>query len=113
MPAAALKPRRRTLEIASAPESQVDEASAFAAGDMTAPVLEAWADRRGPLRPGRLIPTRARLRGEALANGFRLAATAALPALAWIGFDIVNPIGLWMSPAGAIAPFALSVVLLL
>lgn len=112
MPAPALKPRRRDLDVAAQPGPTVEKVQAFAVGGLTTPAIDPWADRRGPLRPGKLIPTRARVEGEALANGFRAADTIAIIGLTWVGFDLAHPAGLWTSPAGAIAPYAAAAVLL-
>ena len=71
------------------------------------------ADRRGPLRPGRLISTRSRLKGEAIARTFAGVDTVVVVALSWLACDLANPAGLWMSPVATVIPFALGAVLLM
>ena len=63
------------------------------------------SDRRGPLRPGRLISTRARVRGEAMSRTYRVVDAVLAVALAWIACDIANPSGAWRTPVDAVAPF--------
>ena len=70
-------------------------------------------DRRGPLRPGRLISTRERLRGEALAGLFRAGDAAVALALAWLAYDLTHPAGVWASAVGHTAPFLAAAVLLI
>jgi Undecaprenyl-phosphate glucose phosphotransferase len=81
---------------------------AFETPTVEAPRFEparAYSDRRGPLRPKALVSTRSRLRGESVARMFRVADIAALGALTWGACDMANPVGVWMSPVGAVAPF--------
>jgi polysaccharide biosynthesis protein PslA len=73
----------------------------------------ARSDRRGPLRPQALVSTRSRLRGEAVARLFRVADIAGLAALTWGMCDYANPLGVWMSPVGAVAPFFAGALLLI
>ena len=73
----------------------------------------ARSDRRGPLRPKALVSTRSRLRGESVARMFRAADIAALVALTWAACDLANPIGVWMSPVGAVAPFFAGALMLI
>ena len=70
-------------------------------------------DRRGPLRPKALVSTRSRLRGDSVAQVFRAADIAGLAALTWALCDRANPMGVWMSPVGAVAPFFAGAVLLI
>ena len=70
-------------------------------------------DRRGPLRPSALVSTRSRLRGDAVARLFRAADVAGLAALTWAMCDRANPMGVWMSPVGAVAPFFAGAILLI
>ena len=70
-------------------------------------------DRRGPLRPKALVSTRSRLRGDRVAHLFRTADIAALAALTWAMCDRANPMGVWMSPVGAVAPFFAGALLLI
>jgi Undecaprenyl-phosphate glucose phosphotransferase len=63
------------------------------------------ADRRGPMRPGRLISSRARVRGEAISRTYRLADAAVFLVLAWIACDMANPVGVWRAPLNGAAPF--------
>jgi Undecaprenyl-phosphate glucose phosphotransferase len=81
---------------------------------VTAPASRtAPEDRRGPLRPGRLISTRERMRGEPLARLFRVVDAAVAIALAWLTFDLANPRGVWASAVGQTAPFFAAAVLLI
>jgi polysaccharide biosynthesis protein PslA len=67
------------------------------------------ADRRGPLRPGRLIASRSRLNAEVLAHSFRAADLLTVAVLAWLACDLANPAGgVWASPVAAVAPFAVA-----
>ena len=50
----------------------------------TAEAPKPRADRRGPMRPARLVSTRARLHGGDLARGFRLADAAAALGVTWV-----------------------------
>jgi Undecaprenyl-phosphate glucose phosphotransferase len=72
-----------------------------------------WANRRGPLRPGQLISTRARVRGEALSRTFRAADAAIVLGLAWLSCDMANAAGVWLSPVAAVVPFLGTAVLML
>jgi len=63
------------------------------------------ANRRGPLRPGKLISARARVRGEAMSRTYRVADGATTAVLAWIACDIANPAGVWRTPLNAAMPF--------
>lgn len=71
------------------------------------------ADRRGPLRPGKLISSRARVRGEAMSRTYRFADAVMTAALAWIACDLANPAGVWRTPMDAVAPFLGTAMLLL
>jgi len=51
----------------------------------------ARADRRGPLRPPRLVPTRVRLRGPAVARAFQLGDAAAALASALVAWTLAPP----------------------
>jgi Undecaprenyl-phosphate glucose phosphotransferase len=70
------------------------------------------AERRGPLRPGRLISARARVQGEAMSRTYRWADAAVIVALAAVGGKIANPEGLWRAPVDAVAPFLGAAVLM-
>jgi Undecaprenyl-phosphate glucose phosphotransferase len=70
------------------------------------------AERRGPLRPGRLISARARVQGEAMSRTYRWADAGVITALAWAGGEIANPGGLWRAPVNAVAPFLGAAVLM-
>ena len=69
-------------------------------------------ERRGPLRPGQLISTRERLRGETVASLYRGIDAVVITALAWLVFDLFNPLGVWVSAVGEATPFFASIVLL-
>jgi Undecaprenyl-phosphate glucose phosphotransferase len=75
-------------------------------------VEEAAQERRGPLRPGQLISTRERLRGETIASLYRGVDAVVIAALAWLVFDLFNPLGVWISAVGEATPFFASVLLL-
>src|SRR5580704_1995492 len=70
------------------------------------------AERRGPLRPGRLISTRARLNGDVLAQTFKGVDAAVIAVLSLLACDIANPLGLWTSPVASVIPFAIGALLL-
>jgi FlaA1/EpsC-like NDP-sugar epimerase len=72
----------------------------------------ARADRRGPLRPGRLIPSRSRVNGRVLAQCIRAVDAAVLVTLAWLACDAANPVGVLASPVAAVAPFGCAALLL-
>ena len=81
---------------------------------LTAPTSQRLPnDRRGPLRPKALVSTRSRLRGESVAQLFRAADIAALACLTWMSCAHANPMGVWMSPVGAVAPFFAGALLLI
>jgi Undecaprenyl-phosphate glucose phosphotransferase len=92
-----------------APQPVGDRAAAVR--PMPVPAQER-ADRRGPLRPGRLIATRARLNSRVLAHSFRAVDLATIGVLAWLACDIANPAGVWASPVAAVIPFAVAAALL-
>jgi polysaccharide biosynthesis protein PslA len=71
------------------------------------------AERRGPLRPGRLISARARVRGEAMSRSYRLGDAVVTAALALIAGEAANPGGLWRAPVNGVAPFFGAAILLL
>src|ERR1019366_2380138 len=68
-------------------------------------------DRRGPLRPGRLISTRSRLKGEVLAKTFTGVDAGVILILSWLACGLANPAGIWGSPVATVVPFALGAVL--
>jgi polysaccharide biosynthesis protein PslA len=68
------------------------------------------ADRRGPLRPGRLISSRARLQGAAMSRTYRFADACMVGLLAWIACDIAEPTGAWRAPLNAVAPYLITAV---
>ncbi len=70
-------------------------------------------DRRGPLRPGRLISTRSRLKGEVLAKTFTGVDAGVILILSWLACGLANPAGIWVSPVATVVPFALGAVLLM
>ena len=70
------------------------------------------ADRRGPLRPGRLISTRSRLTGEAIARTFAGVDAIVVAGSSWLACGLANPAGIWMSPVATVFPFALGAVVL-
>jgi Undecaprenyl-phosphate glucose phosphotransferase len=74
--------------------------------------IQNQADRRGPFRPGNLIPTRARLNGETVASLFRGIDAVTLAAAAWLAFDLSSPSGLMASPVVAATPIFAAAALL-
>jgi len=131
MPTAALNPRRDFVALGedptgspvfgrAAPTPQQPPAfepaqpqPAFEAQQPASVPQRALSDRRGPLRPAALVSTRSRLRGERVASLFRAADIAGLAALTWGMCDLANPMGVWMSPVGAVAPFFAGALLLI
>ncbi len=120
MPTAALNPRRDLVDHGEgAPEPVVFGRAAappipVQAAAQAAPAPQrALNERRGPLRPKALVSTRSRLRGESVAQLFRAADIGALAALTWISCAKANPMGVWMSPVGAVAPFFAGALLLI
>ena len=124
MPTAAINPRREAF----AQGEDVDAAPVFgraapatespqyaeAARPASTPAPDlAPADRRGPMRPNALVSTRSRLRGEQVAHLFRAGDVSALGALTWGLCDYANPMGVWMSPVGAVVPFFAGALLLI
>ena len=71
------------------------------------------ANRRGPMRPGKLISARARVRGEAMSRAYRLTDAAMTAALTWFACDLANPAGVWRTPLNAVTPFLGIAILLL
>jgi Undecaprenyl-phosphate glucose phosphotransferase len=71
------------------------------------------SERRGPMRPGRLVSSRARLRGEALWRAYRIGDGAVVLALAWLCCDFANRAGVWRTPVGSAAPYFAGGLLLL
>ena len=112
MPAAV--PISRGLPRPVAEVSRRKEAARPAADTSTEPQAEInWADRRGPLRPGQLISTRARVRGEALSRTFRAVDAVVVLGLAWLCCVSANPAGVWMSPVADVVPFLGTAVLVI
>ncbi len=64
------------------------------------------ADRRGPLRPARLVAARARLNRQAVAHSFQAVDLVAIGVLAWLACDLANPAGVWASPAARQSPLS-------
>lgn len=95
---------------ASAPRAAARPAPASPPGP--APVEAAPRDRRGPMRPARLVPTRERMNGEVLSAVYRAVDAAVAVGLAWLVFDLVNPLGVWSSPVGAATPYFAAAALL-
>jgi len=71
------------------------------------------ADRRGPLRPGKLISSRARVRGEAMSRTYRLADAVVTLGSAWVACGAASRAGVWNMPVNAVIPFLGTAVLLL
>jgi Undecaprenyl-phosphate glucose phosphotransferase len=70
-------------------------------------------ERRGPLRPGRLISTRERMRGETVSGLFRGVDAAVVVTLAWLTYDLFNPAGVWAGAVSQTIPFFAGAVLLI
>ncbi len=71
------------------------------------------ADRRGPLRPGRLISARSRLKGEVLAKTLAAVDGAVVLGLSWLACGLANPAGIWTSPVATVIPFAFAAAILM
>ncbi|HEX4181655.1 MAG TPA: sugar transferase, partial [Caulobacteraceae bacterium] len=103
----------------TSPEPSAQQAGDPASTDEMQHALSAMArrmrsrERRGPMRPGRLVSSRARLRGEALWRAYRIGDGAVVLALSWLCCDLANPAGVWRSPVGAAAPYFAGGLLLL
>jgi Undecaprenyl-phosphate glucose phosphotransferase len=85
-------------------------------GPATAPAApgeEMVLDRRGPLRPGRLILTRERLRGEVVAAACRGVDAAVVVGMVWLVYGVFSPSGVWSSTLGEAAPFVAGAALLI
>ena len=61
-------------------QTDLRPAEAVRSGSLPSPEQAELADRRGPMRPGALIPTRARLQGRVVALSFQ-----ALDAMVLVG----------------------------
>ena len=87
----------------------------FAAGIATAETEAAKSpgDRRGPLRPGRLVASRARIAGPALSMSFRLIDAAITVVLAVMAIASVLPRGLSGAAGESLAPYALALAVLI
>lgn len=62
-------------------------------------------DRRGPMRPDHLAPTRKRLQGWALSRTFRGLDSAILGLVALITCDLTSTGGIWAAPLSSLAPY--------
>jgi Undecaprenyl-phosphate glucose phosphotransferase len=122
MSTAALNPRRDFVALGEDPtvnpvfgrgEPSPQQPPTYEAPRPTPAPQRTPSDRRGPLRPNALVSTRSRLHGEAVAQLFRAADIAALAALTWALCDFANPMGVWMSPVGSVAPFFAGALLLI
>jgi Undecaprenyl-phosphate glucose phosphotransferase len=108
-----------TADPAAAAPPSPDAAEALASVDRMQAELGAMAkrmrgaERRGPLRPGRLISARARVRGEAMSRAYRMGDAAVTAALGWIACETANPSGLWSAPVDSVAPFVGAAILML
>jgi len=69
-------------------------------------------ERRGPLRPGRLLTARARLLESDPAKGFRVADVSIIIAVAAIACRMGQPGDLLAAPVGAVLPYILGAMLL-
>ena len=99
-------PSRNEPGPAPAPKAEPD------AEPVVLPAAEA-EDRRGPLRPRRLISSRVRLGGRSLATAFRGADAAATGLLAWAACEVAHPQGLLNTPVSGVLPFLLGAVALI
>jgi len=113
MPTPALNSRREFVARGEEPAASPAFGRASPTSQIKPAPSRARSDRRGPLRPKTLVSTRSRLRGERVAQLFRGADIAALAALTWVQCDLANPMGVWMSPVGAVAPFFAGALLLI
>ena len=107
--AGALIPRLSPAPTAAPPNSHPKQTAPRAPLAVIEPSAR---ERRGPLRPGRLISTRERLRGETVASLYRGIDAVVIIALAWLAFDLFNPRGVWASTVGEATPLFASAALL-
>jgi len=103
---APLRPMTLVLEPRTRPQWDSPSADRGAPVRPTPVPAARRVERRGPLRPGRLIASRSRMDGEVLAQSFRLTDALAIGVLTWLGCDLANPAGVWASPVATVAPFA-------
>ena len=70
-------------------------------------------DRRGPLRPERLLSTRARMSAASQAKGFRVADGVLIGVTGAAVFTLAQPEGVLAATVGAVLPFILGSVLMI
>jgi Undecaprenyl-phosphate glucose phosphotransferase len=66
---------------------------------------ERASDRRGPFRPGQLVPTRAKMNGQSIARLFRFVDLLIIAVLGWAACLLASPGGLLAAPLGHVLPF--------
>ena len=71
------------------------------------------AERRGPLRPGRLTPSRSRIDGPGLARAFRVADAGLVVGLVLAFAQIAEPGGLLGAPLASLLPYGLAAAVLI
>lgn len=98
-------------ELSATTELEHEIASA-ARGSRSSPPAAASEDRRGPLRPDRLLSTRKRIQSSALARLFRFGDLALILAAIRFGFDLVFPSGVLIAPFQALAPVMIGAVMI-
>ena len=92
----------------------VDAAEAFRRElDTDGDVNRRAADRRGPLRPSHLVPTRSRFNGSAPAQAFQSADGAIVGGLAAVVCALARPGGLLATTVADVLPYICGAVLLL
>ncbi len=99
---------RREVPVDSAAETP----TAFVAGEALPTAELPNGDRRGRLRPGRLVSLRSRLDGRAVARSFRAVDGAVVAASVLGAAQLTSTGGLMAASVGAIAPYLLGAVLL-
>ena len=118
MPAASLK--TGTWPASDQPDVQDRNAHDLAPPPVSQPAPErliaeepVGADRRGPLRPDRLVPSRARLAGQPLALAFRGVDVFMIGGLALFCLELASPLSLLETPFSEAAPLIIASVALL
>ncbi|MEI9965926.1 MAG: exopolysaccharide biosynthesis polyprenyl glycosylphosphotransferase [Caulobacteraceae bacterium] len=121
MVAAARKHALSDAERSTAPVAEGARAARPAAPDAEAFAAEIGPrsdrrgarERRGPLRPERLLSPRARLNGLGPARAFRIADGCIVGALATLFCAAAQPGGLLAAPVGAVLPYLIGAVLVI
>lgn len=81
--------------------------------DAGAAPIEDPRDRRGPFRPGRLVPVRSRLELRQVTRTYRVIDAALIVVLALAAAQLATPAGLFRATVGSILPVAAGAALLI